>query len=115
MSKRDRTVLEENVTGDYWVTVRVTYMMGGHNWMHGTTFPRGYYLSVGVVERLASETPGVRIERMILGHGFKSVLKEAARFSQKQLDTVVVPHGLAEQLREKAIRQAGLMPVAVGS
>lgn len=108
--KRERMILSENVSGNYWVTVRVTYMMGGQNWFHGTSFPRGYYLSVGVVERLPSETPGVRVEQMILGHGFKTVLKEAARFSQKQLDTVVVPNGLAEQLREKALRQAGLLP-----
>jgi hypothetical protein len=109
--KRERVISQDNVVGNYWVTVRVTYMLGGHNWLHGTSFPRGYYLSVGVVERLPTETPGVRIEQMVLGHGFKSLLKEAARFSQKALDTVVVPHGLPEQLREKAISQAGLVPV----
>jgi hypothetical protein len=108
--KRERVVLDKNVTGNFWVKVRVTYLMGGHNWMSGNNFSRGYYLSVSVVER--EQRDGYVVESTILGRGFKSLLKDAARFSQKVLDTVIVPAGLAEQLADAAILQAGLIQVA---
>ena len=109
--KRDRKIVDESVGGEHYFVAKVTYLMGGHNWMHGTMFPRGYYLSVSVVERLPCETPGVKIERFMLGQGFKSLLVEAARFSQKKLDEIEVSPELLAAIREKALRQTGLMPV----
>jgi hypothetical protein len=112
MSKRDRIVADENIQGAHFFVAKVTYLMGGHNWMSGNNFPRGYYLSVSVVERLTTETPGVRIERFMLGQGFKSLLAEAARFSQKRLDEIEVSPELLASMREKALRQTGLAQVA---
>lgn len=112
MSKRDRVVADENIQGSHYFVARVSYLMGGENWMHGTSFPRGYYLSVSVVERMPCETPGVKIERFMLGQGFKSLLAEAARFNQRKLDEMTVSPELLATLREKALRQTGLIQVA---
>lgn len=112
--KRDRKIVDEPIRDNFHFTAEVSYLMGGLNWMTGNTFPRGFYLTAMVVEREPIE-PGasVRIERMILGRGFKKLLKEAARFSQKALDGVEVPPALLAELREATLRQAGLLPMPV--
>jgi len=109
--KRDRKLVDENVGGDRYFVAKVAYMMGGHNWMHGTMFPRGYYLSVSVVER--EQHDGYKIEKTILGNGFKSLLVEGSRFSQKKLDEIEVSAELLDRLRANALHQAGIVPVVV--
>jgi hypothetical protein len=70
------------------VKVETFYSMGGINYFTGTSDPRGYFVSVKVVEREVSDGP-FKTERFLLfSNGWKSLLRPAARFSVGVLDKV---------------------------
>lgn len=68
------------------IVIRLYYAMGGMNYWNYKVEPRGYFLSVTPEER--EDTGTFTVRRTTLGSGYKSLVKEAARFSQKTLDSI---------------------------
>lgn len=101
--RRSRLILEENFEGQYWVVVELFYSKGGHNYFHGQEDPRGYALSTQVEKREQFDGYGTR--QVILGSGFKKMIKEAKTFNQKAMDKVEPPADLVEKMKLAAIQQ----------
>jgi hypothetical protein len=74
--------------------VRLRYEMGGANYFSGTTSRRGYYLGVTPVTRSTSEGIGFRSYKMF--SGIKALIKEAARFNQKELERIAADAALLD-------------------
>ena len=68
------------------IAVSIYYSKGGVNFATYKREPRGYYLSVNPEER--SKSGGCNVVSFMMFGGVKSLVKEAARFSQKALDSI---------------------------
>ena len=65
--------------------VEVNYQLGGHNWFSGDIDSRGVFLSLTPVRR-GNGFISTRIDGKLHTMGYKILLKELGRKSQKQLD-----------------------------
>ena len=81
--------------------VEVNYQLGGHNWLTGNIDSRGVFLSLTPVRR-GNGFIQTRIDGQLHTMGYKILLKELGRKSQKQLDLA------AERLMPLAGAIAGL-------
>lgn len=65
--------------------LEINYQPGGHNWFNGNIDSRGVFLSLTPVHRTANSV-GSFINGDLHTMGYKILLKELGRKSQKQLD-----------------------------
>lgn len=84
--KRKKVLFEKRSTDGHFIVGEVYYNMGGMNYFQGVNMARGYYLSVSPEKR--STFPGGTTRIFSAFSGSAKCIKEAARFSQKELDAV---------------------------
>lgn len=98
------TVLDVSVPDPEWgveggweahLVTSIEYHSGGTNWLSGNQSPRGYYVTVRLVERKDNA------ERftMFSGTSIKSLLLPASAFSAKKLATLTVDDAKVASLR----------------
>lgn len=106
MAKRSRVVEEIELGpspsergGVDVLRVEVAYELGGLNWFHGSTDPRGYVLRATVVTKVN----GMTFFR--LGSGYKTLIEPAKAFSPKKLVAIMPPPDTVEKLKAAALRE----------
>lgn len=77
------------------IRIEVYYRIGGMNYFTSNVEPRGYYLGVTPIEK------GDRFEGFTAFSGYKMLLEEAKRFSQKVLDNMSPSEEKINDLVEK--------------
>lgn len=92
MNRQREIKLLKTTKENQYVVITLRYDIGGMNFFTYQNEPRGYYLSVCPEER----ADGWR--KFGAFTGIKHLLKPAARFSQKELDTLEVPQEQIDKL-----------------
>jgi len=84
------------------VKASVSFQKGGRNWYNGANEKKGYYLHLIPVER-SEVSNGFISESMILGEGFKYLLLEVNRQSEKRFKTALL---IADEHKDRLIAKA---------
>jgi hypothetical protein len=89
-----------------YLKTEVYYAKGGLNYFSYKTDPRGYWVSVKVVEREEQER-GIVIESfMMFGGGYREFLFEVKKQSQKSYEKAVAESGpVIEKLKAATLQQ----------
>ena len=102
--------ISTNISNQFLV-VSIRYEKGGANYFTGTNTPRGYYLSVTPVK---DEKHGEFTSRSFIAFtGIKECLKEASKYSEKELNSIAYLHstqwnGTLEKLINHVCNKTGL-------
>jgi hypothetical protein len=96
----------EHIEGIKHLRIRVFYDKGGMNYLTSTRTPRGYHLSVSVVDREEREN-GVVIESFTAYSGLRTLLLETKRQSDKAYETAVsMSEPLIERMKAEVLQPA---------
>jgi len=93
MAKR-RSIFTETIEEGLEIRGEVYYSRGGANYFSGGNDPRGYWFSVQPV-RITPEG----YQSFIMGSGHRKFIKEAKRFSDKELAAVMPDEALIENMK----------------
>lgn len=97
----DKPEYTETTAQGHKITIKasISFQKGGTNWYNGANEKKGYYLHLIPVER-SEISNGFISESMILGEGFKYLLLEVTRQSDKRLKTAQL---IADQHKDRLI------------
>ena len=83
MKKHERYIERDDLKDANCIKVSVYYSKGGHSYFSGRSEPRGFYISVTPVTRANG------MESFIMFSGYKELICEVNRYSDKQFDRAV--------------------------
>lgn len=105
--KRGKVIAELKTTKENTILrVEIYYKVGGSNLFTYKIEKRGYYVSVSPLKVELGD--GYRIESSTMFSGVKQLIKEAARFSQKELDGLTVSAEIVQSLITHVTTKNGL-------